>query len=86
MSELFCKEEVYDREISPLIKKVIDICKENEIPMLASFNYENDKDEGEGYCTTNLFFPKRKTQTLVAANSIIRSGVNSTVAMSVSSK
>jgi len=31
------KEQIYDAEIFPLMEKIQDICKENKIPMLATF-------------------------------------------------
>lgn len=42
-------EKVYDDEISPLIVKIITICKEHDMPMFASFQY-SDSD----FCTTIL--------------------------------
>lgn len=33
------KEKVYDEKISPLIKEIIAICKEEEIKMFAEFQY-----------------------------------------------
>jgi len=32
-------EEIHDKEISPLMEKIIEICKEHKIPMVACFNY-----------------------------------------------
>ncbi len=50
----FNKETVYNNEISPLVKQIIAICKEHEIPMLAVFTYENCPQKGVGRCTTLL--------------------------------
>ncbi len=50
--EFFNKEDVYDNEIAPLMKDIIDICKKHEIPMLCSFTYENCEDNGVGTCDT----------------------------------
>lgn len=52
--EYFDKEDVYDDEISPLMNKIIGICKKHNIPMIASFAYENCQDNGIGCCTTLL--------------------------------
>lgn len=52
--EIFDKEDVYDKEISPLVNKIIAICKANEIPMLASFVFEETEDEGTGMATTYI--------------------------------
>ncbi len=52
--ELFDNEAVYDLEISPLMQQIIEICNENNIPMVASFAYENCEENGIGCCTTTL--------------------------------
>lgn len=44
------RERVYDDEISPLIAKVVAICKEHDIPMVASFQLNDDR---EGLSDTN---------------------------------
>jgi hypothetical protein len=48
------KEAVYDAEISPLMSRIIAICKEHEIPCVASFQYVDDVERGPGHCTTAL--------------------------------
>ena len=30
-------ESIYDEKISPLMRQIIDICKEHNMPMVASF-------------------------------------------------
>lgn len=60
MNELYDKETIYDDEISPLVKKIIDICNEHRIPMVASFSYENDLELGIGRCTSYLKFEGRE--------------------------
>jgi len=52
--KLFDKEDIYDNEISPLMGEIIAICKENNIPMVASFAYENCEENGVGCCTTTI--------------------------------
>ena len=52
--ELFDKEDIYDNEISPLMDEIIAICKKNNIPMVASFAYENCEENGIGFCTTTI--------------------------------
>jgi len=37
------KEEIYDTQISPLMKEVIRICKEADIPLVADFQLDNDR-------------------------------------------
>lgn len=38
------KEEVYDTQISPLMKQIIAICQQNKIAMLASYFIPTDDD------------------------------------------
>lgn len=45
---VFRLEAVYDAEIAPLMDRIIAICQEHGIPMMASFVYENDSDEDHG--------------------------------------
>ena len=44
------KEEIYDEQVSPLMTKIIKICKEHKIATLCSFSLD---DEGL-LCTTSL--------------------------------
>lgn len=64
MSERFDKEAAYDAEINPLMAQIIDICKREAIPMVASFHLrdaaedDDGEDDGENcgdmLCTTAL--------------------------------
>lgn len=47
-------ETVYDEQIAPLMSRIIDICKEHGIPMLASFAYRCDEYGEHDCCTTFL--------------------------------
>jgi hypothetical protein len=67
---LYDLELVYDEQISPLMTQIIAICKEHRMPMLASFQYQRDEDNGEAFCTTSLPFEERGTaETLTRAMS-----------------
>lgn len=49
------KEEVYDKEISPLMQEIIRICKENKINMAATFSLDfNAEEDSPLYCDTVL--------------------------------
>ena len=39
------KEQIYDEQISPLMTKIIEICKEHKIDMLATFAIPTEGDE-----------------------------------------
>lgn len=56
---LYDLEKVYDEQISPLMTQIIAICKEHRLPMLMTFQYQRDAEQGEGLCTTNLPFEDR---------------------------
>ena len=44
------KEKVYDEQIAPLMSQIIQICKDNDIPMFADFQY-SDTD----FCTSCIY-------------------------------
>jgi len=47
------REAVYDEQISPLMTEIIRLCKEHDIPMVASFQYNDDRPDGDAaLCTT----------------------------------
>lgn len=48
------KEEIYDAEISPLMQKIIAICQENGIAMMASFAIGHDGEGPNGEDCTGL--------------------------------
>jgi hypothetical protein len=43
------KEEIYDEQIFPLMRQIIDICKKNKIALISSFHLDEDLS-----CTTAL--------------------------------
>ena len=47
-------EQVYDEQIAPLMKQIVAICKEHQIPMVAKFQYAHDAENGPAFCTTAL--------------------------------
>ena len=64
-------EDVYDERISPLMSQIIAICKEHQIPMAATFQFENSEENGPGFCTTILPFP-RACEKLVRVANVMR--------------
>lgn len=73
--ELFDCEKIYDDEISPLMAQIIKICRDNKIPMVASFAYHNDLEQGVGLCSTamNDFEGRKIPQLNAAATELYRS-------------
>lgn len=55
--EFWDKESIYDEQIAPLMDQIIKICRANELPIVATFQYcdRPEDDGGEGYCTTSIF-------------------------------
>ncbi len=58
---MFNHEPIYDEKIAPLMAQIIAICKERNIPFLATFQltdqaYEQEEDNGGNplYCTSVL--------------------------------
>jgi hypothetical protein len=76
----FDREQVYDEEIAPLMARVIAICKDHKIPMLATFCYRNDPaaaDNNTSYCSTLLPGPSGwQTEEIREAAHIIRHGAS----------
>lgn len=73
MMEIFDLENVYDEQISPLMQQIIAICQENNMPMIASFAFENCEERGLGDCTTVLNdFDNRNVSEFTQALRIIR--------------
>lgn len=59
-------EQVYDEKIYPLMKQIIEICKENNLPFFASFQYQED-----GFCTTSIL-PEGCSKALVKAHNAMK--------------
>lgn len=47
-------ETVYDEQIAPLMTQIIAICREHNLPMVASFAYRQDEEGGASFCSTVL--------------------------------
>jgi len=51
------REDIYDTQINPLMAQIIAICKEHDIPAVASFQLDDVREEeSEFKCTTSLLF------------------------------
>lgn len=50
------KEEVYDKKIFPLMKKIIEICKKHKIPFIfdTALGFEDEDDDNQLKCTSCL--------------------------------
>jgi hypothetical protein len=52
---LWDHEAVYDEQISPLMRQILEICKAHNLPMFATFQYRSSEHPEEmGLCTSKL--------------------------------
>jgi hypothetical protein len=62
---MYDKEKVYDDEIAPLMKQIIEICKREQLPMVMQFFLQEERKDAEYegqpmYCTTNIIPAKKE--------------------------
>jgi hypothetical protein len=69
--ENFDLEEVLDKSIFPLLKSIMTICSEYDIPMVASFQY--GKDTHKVMLSTSVVSPPNRTcvKIINAANMLL---------------
>ena len=48
------KEEIYDDQINPLMARIINVCKEHNIPFIASFQLTGEDTEEVIFCNSSL--------------------------------
>lgn len=56
---MYDKEKIYDEEIAPLLKKIMEICKREELGMVAQFYLKQEREDAEYenkpmFCTSFL--------------------------------
>lgn len=56
-------EKVFDEMIHPLLKTVVNICKEYSIPMVTTFQYKNTESQIM-LCTSIVVPPKRTCEKI----------------------
>ncbi|MGW5982047.1 hypothetical protein ACWFOP_16670 [Bacillus mycoides] len=54
---MYDKEKIYDEEIAPLMQQILEICKREELPMVAQFYHAEESPYDEEsvtplYCTS----------------------------------
>lgn len=59
-------EEVFDKMIHPMIKTVINICQEYNIPMLTTFQYKSSESQ-VNLCTSMVIPPSRTCEKIINA-------------------
>ena len=66
------KEQIYDREIAPLMAQILSICKTNKIAMLADFAIGHDNDEGLRCTSAILTSDLNPPENMVLALELLR--------------
>jgi hypothetical protein len=81
------KEPIYDAQIAPLMTEIIRVCKEHQIPMVASFqlNEGDDCEEGSLFCTTAIL-PEGCDEKLVEAKRVLHDSRVTFMALTITSK
>jgi hypothetical protein len=52
-------EKIYNEQISPLMTQILEICKQNELPMAVSFQYKGDGEEEFEFCNSAVLPEER---------------------------
>lgn len=65
------REQIYDKQINPLMAQIIQICKENNIPFVASFQLTANEDEDGPLLCTSANLPDGSAKCLEQAQDII---------------
>jgi hypothetical protein len=66
----FDLEKVYDEQISPLMAKIIEICQQHKMPLIASFQYATEE-----HCSTALLYSEREVSPMLRRMAVLLSGL-----------
>ncbi len=78
------REQAHDEKISPLMTQIIAICKEHQIPFVASFQLDDNPDDPDDctFCTSGIVLDEwEPSEAIVKAFDILRPRVPSLQAM-----
>jgi hypothetical protein len=64
--EYYDLEEIFDKNIHPLLTTIINICEEYNIPMLTTFQYANGENQVM-LCTSVVLPPERACNKITSA-------------------
>ncbi|PFV35706.1 hypothetical protein [Bacillus thuringiensis] len=80
---MYDKENIYDEQIAPLLQQILDICKKEEIPMVAQFYLAEESpyvEEVKPLYSSSVIIPKshnsdkKGIQHLKSINQIMKYG------------
>lgn len=72
LSEQYNLRELYNAQISPLMRQIYDLSREHNLPFTALFCVNNEGDKCGLLSTSNLVGPERTPVELVVAHRISR--------------
>lgn len=61
------REDIYDNNIAPRMAEIIRICKENDIPFVASFQLDDERPAENAFLCTTSIVPKDGASALLEA-------------------
>lgn len=70
------REKVYDAELFPLMARLIEICKAHDIPLLASFQLDDERDPkaATGFFCITAILPEDSAPALRMSAQLVREG------------
>lgn len=74
------RESIYDTQINPLMAQIIALCKEHDIPIVASFQYDDRQTPGAADFCTTVILPPDASDRLKLAEAMIMHGVAALIA------
>ena len=78
------RESAYDEEIMPLMAKILDVCKREGIPVVASFQINEPTDGDERFCQSFRLTPDSSDVLRAMVEIIMEYGGGADAARSVS--
>ncbi|WP_180228106.1 hypothetical protein [Bacillus wiedmannii] len=81
---MYDKEKVYDEEIAPLLQRIFEVCKREELPMVAQFYLSEESPNSDSvqplYCSSVIIPGERNEeegiQQLKSISKIMKYGTN----------
>lgn len=65
------REEIYDSEIAPRMTEIIRVCQENDIPVFASFQLDDERPSEDPLLCTTSIVPKDGAGVLRKATDLV---------------
>lgn len=72
--EVTTREAIYDAEIAPLMTQIVAVCRRADIPIVASFQLDDDRPDGSGLFCSTLITDETTAMSLRRAAAAIKRG------------